>query len=89
MAIKLTQSPKTPCIRHGPQLSSNPELSSSFYSEVKACSISPEIRRQNKSAQAMKYDEQRPATEMESMLVNVVDEKRTSIESKMDTKAVK
>ena len=88
-AIKLTHIPRSPYIRQGPQLSSNPGVFVSSYSEVEACLISPEIRRQNKSAQAMKYDEQSPATEIEFMLVNVVDENRTSIESKMETRAVK
>ena len=88
-AIKLTHTPRTPCIRQGPQLSSNPGVFVSVYSEVEACLILPEIRRQNKSAQAMRYDEQSPATEIEFMLVNVVDENRTSIDSKMETTAVK
>ena len=84
MANKLTAGPKIPGMNHGPQLSSNPGVFVSCDLERGAKRMPPVLRRQSKSPIARTYEADNPATEIETMLLNAVDDPSMINERRVD-----
>ncbi len=76
IANRFTTGPTMPGMRHGPQVSSKPGVLVMEESVIRGLRIPPVVRRQSRSPMTRRYDADRPATQIETMLLKAVDEPR-------------